>query len=106
MKLVFALCAVLVAVLLGLTLNSGDMNAHATTAAEDKSRPGFKFVTCGSVFKLMHKPTGARLHSHEVNYGTGGGSSGQQSVTGVDDSTDTNSNWRLLGPVRGSCPRG
>ncbi len=36
-------------------------------------------VTCGSVVKLKHKATGARLHSHQVNYATG---SGQQSVTG------------------------
>lgn len=47
----------------------------------------FTRVTCGSVIKLKHIPTGHRLHSHKVNYGTG---SGQQSVTGVADAADPN----------------
>ena len=31
------------------------------------------FVTCGSVLKLQHAQLGVRLHSHEVNYGSGSG---------------------------------
>ena len=31
------------------------------------------FVTCGSVLKLQHVKLGVRLHSHEVNYGSGSG---------------------------------
>ena len=31
------------------------------------------FVTCGSVLKLQHVQLGVRLHSHEVNYGSGSG---------------------------------
>ncbi|KAG5451086.1 Stromal cell-derived factor 2-like protein [Clonorchis sinensis] len=52
-----------------------------------------KQVTCGSVFKLVHPDLGIRLHSHEVQYGSG---SGQQSVTGVKDAIDGNSYWQVL----------
>uniref|UniRef100_A0A915DKR8 MIR domain-containing protein n=1 Tax=Ditylenchus dipsaci TaxID=166011 RepID=A0A915DKR8_9BILA len=34
-----------------------------------------------------------RLHSHDVKYGSG---SGQQSVTGMTDSSDVNSHWQIL----------
>jgi len=47
-------------------------------------------VTCGSVVKLRHVATEARLHSHQVTYG---GGSGQQSVTAVPNIDDTNSFW-------------
>ena len=30
-------------------------------------------VTCGSALKLQHVKTNVRLHSHEVNYGSGSG---------------------------------
>lgn len=36
---------------------------------------------------------GVRLHSHDVQYGSG---SGQQSVTAVRDGDDVNSHWQLL----------
>jgi dolichyl-phosphate-mannose--protein O-mannosyl transferase len=46
-------------------------------AAAEKSSDHLK-VTCGSAIKLTHKQTGAKLHSHEVKYGSG---SGQQVFT-------------------------
>ncbi|XP_018644739.1 stromal cell-derived factor 2 precursor-like protein [Schistosoma mansoni] len=49
-------------------------------------------VTCGSVLKLVNTDFNARLHSHEVQYGSG---SGQQSVTAVSDEMDTNSYWQV-----------
>lgn len=51
-------------------------------------------VTCGSVVKLVNVQTKARLHSHDVKYGSG---SGQQSITGMTNSDDVNSHWQLLG---------
>ncbi|CAH8503925.1 unnamed protein product [Schistosoma rodhaini] len=50
-------------------------------------------VTCGSVLKLVNTDFNARLHSHEVQYGSG---SGQQSVTAVSDEMDTNSYWQVV----------
>ena len=38
---------------------------------------GYEFVTCGTALKLAHVASGARLHSHEVKFGSGGGSSGR-----------------------------
>ncbi|OON14452.1 hypothetical protein X801_09757, partial [Opisthorchis viverrini] len=61
----------------------------AIIAVSDASE---KQVTCGSVFKLVHPDLGIRLHSHEVQYGSG---SGQQSVTGVKDAIDGNSYWQV-----------
>ena len=49
-----------------------------------------KRVTCGSVIKLIALNHDARLHSHEVQYGSG---SEQQSVTAVTDKIDSNSYW-------------
>jgi len=40
--------------------------------------PAFRYVTCGSAFKIKHVDSGTRLHSHAVNYGSTGGGSGQQ----------------------------
>jgi dolichyl-phosphate-mannose--protein O-mannosyl transferase len=60
-------------------------------------------VTCGSVIKLRHTPTGVRLHSHQVTYGSG---SGQQSVTGYANGDDPNSLWLVAGPVDKRCPTG
>ncbi len=37
-------------------------------------------VTFGSLIKLVHEGSKAKLHSHEIAYGSG---SGQQSVTGM-----------------------
>jgi dolichyl-phosphate-mannose--protein O-mannosyl transferase len=53
------------------------------------------FVTCGSIIKLRHASTQARLHSHNIPYGSG---SGQQSVTGNPSNSDPNSYWLVQGP--------
>ena len=52
----------------------------------------FRYVTCGSVVKLVHEATGYRLHSHDINWGSG---SGQQSVTAVSTDADVNSLWQV-----------
>lgn len=67
---------------------------------------GFREVTCGSAIKLVHVSSGARLHSHDVKYGSGQGSSGQQSVTGMMDANDSNSLWRVMGPAGETCKTG
>lgn len=51
-----------------------------------------ELVTYGSVIKLQHERTKARLHSHDVPYGSG---SGQQSVTAFPSVEDANSYWRV-----------
>lgn len=51
-------------------------------------------VTCGSVVKLKHASSGYDLHSHEISYGSG---SGQQSVTGYQDTSDAASLWAVVG---------
>lgn len=56
----------------------------------------YDLVTVGSSFKLLNKATGARLHSHEVKYGSG---SGQQSVTGMKKKEDGNSYWQVRSPT-------
>jgi len=65
--------------------------------AEDDDDTDLSRVTCGSVMKLRHIATNFRLHSHNVQYGSG---SGQQSVTAFPNVDDTNSFW----VVRGSKP--
>ena len=70
------------------------------TASKSKE---YEFVTCKSVIKLQHQVTGARLHSHEIPYGTG---SGQQSVTGNLSPGDPNSLF-IVGPANDkNCARG
>ncbi|KAK9497248.1 hypothetical protein O3M35_004604 [Rhynocoris fuscipes] len=49
-----------------------------------------KFVTFGSAIKLINTDHNVRLHSHDINYGSG---SGQQSVTGSHQHEDANSYW-------------
>ncbi|CAG9853879.1 unnamed protein product [Phyllotreta striolata] len=56
-----------------------------------------KYVTCGSVLKLLNTDYRVRLHSHDVKYGTG---SGQQSVTATELQEDINSHW-LIKPSNG-----
>ena len=51
-------------------------------------------VTCGSVVKLKHASSEYDLHSHEISYGSG---SGQQSVTGYQDTSDAASLWAIVG---------
>jgi dolichyl-phosphate-mannose--protein O-mannosyl transferase len=65
--------------------------------------PEFESVTCGSVIKLSNKLTGYRLHSHEVEYGSG---SGQQSVTGFLTGNDPNSYFVIQGKQSTRCVRG
>merc|ERR1719276_86692 len=72
------------------------------------NNPAFNFMTCGTSFKLAHTKSGARLHSHEVKYGSNGGSSGQNSITGMNSQTDSNSMWKVVGPSaqKAECPSG
>jgi dolichyl-phosphate-mannose--protein O-mannosyl transferase len=65
--------------------------------------PEFETVTCGSSIKLAHKSTGFRLHSHEVNYGSG---SGQQSVTCFPNGNDPNSYFMIQSSRQTTCQRG
>lgn len=51
------------------------------------------YITWTSVIKLENLHSSVRLHSHEVNYGSG---SGQQSVTGNSNKDDINSHWQIL----------
>ena len=61
-------------------------------------------ITCGSIIKLRHKASGFRLHSHQVQWGSG---SGQQSVTAVDKADDPNSYWPVKeGHGQPTCVRG
>ena len=81
-------------------------------------------VTCGSALKLQHVKTNVRLHSHEVNYGSGSGQQVgipqallvywlvrfitfyHQSVTGISNSDDVNSYWLVGGKHGERCQRG
>lgn len=62
-----------------------------------------RFVTCGSVLKLLNNDYRVRLHSHDVKYGTG---SGQQSVTGTEVQEDVNSHWVVKSATGKICSRG
>lgn len=62
----------------------------------------YDFVTWSTVIKLVNVNSGARLHSHDVKYGSG---SSQQSVTAVKNSDDHNSYWQVL-PESGEVKRG
>eukprot|EP00472_Partenskyella_glossopodia_P014168 CAMPEP_0197539176 /NCGR_PEP_ID=MMETSP1318-20131121/61862_1 /TAXON_ID=552666 /ORGANISM="Partenskyella glossopodia, Strain RCC365" /LENGTH=219 /DNA_ID=CAMNT_0043097813 /DNA_START=44 /DNA_END=703 /DNA_ORIENTATION=+ len=66
--------------------------ARFTRAFDDDE--DFDYVTCGSTLKLKHR-TGFHLHSHDINWGSG---SGQQSVTAMKSSDDTNSLWTVASP--------
>ena len=52
---------------------------------------------------MAHEPTGFRLHSHEVRYGSG---SGQQSVTSVSSGADPNSYFLIKAEFGGFKKRG
>jgi len=60
-------------------------------------------VTCGSTIKLMHSATKARLHSHDISYGSG---SGQQSVTGFPTENDANGYWTVKPAFGEKCAQG
>lgn len=62
-----------------------------------------EYVTCGTILKLINPDLRLRLHSHDVKYGSG---SGQQSVTGVDESDDHNSHWAVRAATGETCKRG
>ncbi|XP_055542293.1 stromal cell-derived factor 2 [Wyeomyia smithii] len=62
-----------------------------------------KYVTCGSVLKLLNNDYRVRLHSHDVKYGTG---SGQQSVTATEVQEDVNSHWAVKAATGKHCERG
>ncbi|XP_011297052.1 stromal cell-derived factor 2 [Fopius arisanus] len=64
---------------------------------------GTKYVTCGSVLKLLNVAYHVRLHSHDIKYGSG---SGQQSVTGTETKEDVNSHWMVKGVTGKYCTRG
>lgn len=61
------------------------------------------YVTCGSLLKLSNNNYKARLHSHDIKYGSG---SGQQSVTGTDEQEDGNSYWAVKAAMADQCRRG
>uniref|UniRef100_A0A336MWV8 CSON006643 protein n=1 Tax=Culicoides sonorensis TaxID=179676 RepID=A0A336MWV8_CULSO len=62
-----------------------------------------RYVTCGSVIKLLNVDYRVRLHSHDVKYGSG---SGQQSVTGTELQEDVGSHWTIKGKTGKFCERG
>lgn len=64
---------------------------------------GVQFVTCGSILKLMNVEYKVRLHSHDINYGSG---SRQQSVTGTLTNEDGNSYWLVKAGTKKECNRG
>lgn len=64
------------------------------SAASGEEEETVKIVTYGSTIKLEHVASAHRLHSHDVSYGTG---SGQQSVTGLLQTGDSNSYWIVKG---------
>mmetsp|Transcript_8942 Transcript_8942/g.17499 ORF Transcript_8942/g.17499 Transcript_8942/m.17499 type:complete len:225 (-) Transcript_8942:75-749(-) len=74
-----------------------------TALAYDDDDDDFSLVTCGSTLKLKHR-TGYHLHSHDINWGSG---SGQQSVTAMKSSDDSNSLWTIASPAgEPICPQG
>lgn len=59
---------------------------------EEEDDEDYSKVTYGSALKLLHVPSKFRLHSHQIQWGSG---SGQQSVTGFQGSSDPNSLWQV-----------
>lgn len=60
-------------------------------------------VTCGSMIKLESPVTKHRLHSFDVNYGTG---SGQQAVVGSSEHNSGQSMWLIRSGRAEGCTRG
>ena len=82
----------LLAVLLVATADNGDYSSD------------HRKVTCGSSIKLTHVPTGYKLHSHSIKYGSG---SGQQSVTAFPNKDDVNSYFTVkTAHAKKPCRRG
>jgi len=106
MKLFTSIVGFIVLVSLVVFFNSGNTEVFAETeeVQEKQEIPeNLSKVTCGSVIKLTHVPSGHKLHSHNIPYGSG---SGQQSVTGFPDPDDTNSLWIVRGSHNTDCLRG
>lgn len=70
------------------------LSAAAAAAADGGATA---VVSYGSAIKLAHAQTDARLHSHEIPYGSG---SRQQSVTTLPGAGDVNSYWLVKGAHR------
>ncbi|KAH8042418.1 hypothetical protein HPB51_023257 [Rhipicephalus microplus] len=62
--------------------------------ADVRGQVHYRYVTCGSLVKLLNRRWDVRLHSHEVRYS---GGSGQQSVTATEKPDDINSHWVVKG---------
>lgn len=77
---------------------------HGHSEQDQETPEDVSYVTCGSLIKLKHVPTGYRLHSPEVNYGSSG--SGQQAVTTIQDPADTDSFWLVRGRNGHACKQG
>lgn len=77
-----------------LLLTAVALMSQSVPSVAEETETKVTVVTYGSVLKLVHVPTGHRLHSHDIPYGTG---SGQQSVTGFHSSGDANSYWLVKG---------
>ena len=77
--------------------------AFLACASVAAAEPDTSKVTCGSSVKLTHANFKAKLHSHEIAYGSG---SGQQSVTGFREVNDGNSYWTVKAALGGTCVAG
>jgi len=76
---------------------------NPTPVAAEDDDDDFSYVTCGTTLKLKHR-SGYHLHSHDINWGSG---SGQQSVTAIKSSDDSNSMWTVEAPLgKPLCPQG
>ncbi|KNE62404.1 hypothetical protein AMAG_07626 [Allomyces macrogynus ATCC 38327] len=89
-----------VALVLCVATNSVEAGQPAKPIPVDDE---FAKVTCGAVIKLSHVPSGFKLHSHNVRYGSG---SGQQSVTALPNRDDPSSLWLVKKGWGESCTRG
>nr|XP_050044151.1 stromal cell-derived factor 2-like [Dermacentor andersoni] len=84
----------------GLLLLAG---ALCVLVVDVQGQVHYRYVTCGSLVKLLNRRWDVRLHSHEVRYS---GGSGQQSVTATEKPDDINSHWMVKGQSVTSCSRG
>ncbi len=61
-------------------------------------------VGCGSAIRLSNVATGFKLHSHQINYGSG---SGQRVVSAINEMNDPQSLWIVKEPFdEQPCPTG
>lgn len=86
--------------LFGLVLLAVFVSGHDDASLSNE----YDRITCGSAIKLQHESTKFRLHSHNINWGSG---SGQQSVTAFEGAGDSNSLWLVRdGLNQLACPSG